>query len=91
MTLMKSLLLGSAAALVTVAGAQAADLPTKKGAPAAEYVKICQDHRERHPDRRLRPAGLGHLLQDQRRGVRPLFDGFGHQRVHLCQQQDCGQ
>jgi hypothetical protein len=37
---MKSLLLGSAAALV-VAGAQAADLPTKKGAPAAQYVKIC--------------------------------------------------
>ena len=42
MTLMKSLLLGSAAALVIVAGAQAADLPTKKGAPAAEYVKICK-------------------------------------------------
>ena len=41
MTLMKSLLLGSAAALVTVAAAQAADLPTKKGAPAAQYVKIC--------------------------------------------------
>jgi hypothetical protein len=38
---MKSLLLGSAAALVTVAAAQAADLPTKKGAPAAEYVRIC--------------------------------------------------
>ncbi len=42
MTLMKSLLLGSAAALVTVAAAQAADLPTKKGAPAAEYVRICK-------------------------------------------------
>jgi hypothetical protein len=42
MTLMKSLLLGSAATLVVVAGAQAADLPTKKGAPAAEYVKICK-------------------------------------------------
>ena len=42
MTLMKSLLLGSAAALVTVAAAQAADLPTKKGAPAAEYVKVCK-------------------------------------------------
>ena len=38
----KSLLLGSAATLVVVAGAQAADLPTKKGAPAAEYVKVCQ-------------------------------------------------
>ena len=41
MTLMKSLLLGSAAALVVVASAEAADLPTKKGAPAAEYVRIC--------------------------------------------------
>ncbi len=36
MTLMKSLLLGSAAALVTVAAAQAADLPTKKGANFTE-------------------------------------------------------
>jgi hypothetical protein len=42
MTLTKSLLLGSAATLVVVTGAQAADLPTKKGAPAAEYVKVCQ-------------------------------------------------
>ena len=41
MTLIKSLLLGSAAGIVAVASAQAADLPTKKGAPAAEYVKIC--------------------------------------------------
>lgn len=41
MTLMKSLLLGSAAGLVAVASAQAADLPTRKGAPAAEYVRIC--------------------------------------------------
>ena len=42
MTLTKSLLLGSAATLVVVAGAQAADLPTRKGAPAAEYVKVCK-------------------------------------------------
>jgi hypothetical protein len=41
MTLIKSLLLGSAAGIVAVASAQAADLPTKKGAPAAEYVKVC--------------------------------------------------
>jgi hypothetical protein len=41
MTLIKSLLLGSAAGIVAVASAQAADLPTKKGAPAAQYVKIC--------------------------------------------------
>ena len=41
MTLMKSLLLGSAAGIVGIASAQAADLPTRKGAPAAEYVKIC--------------------------------------------------
>jgi hypothetical protein len=42
MPVTKSLLLGSAAALAAVAGAQAADLPTRKGAPAADYVKICQ-------------------------------------------------
>ena len=41
MTLMKSLLLGSAAGIVAVASAQAADLPTKKGAPAVQYVQIC--------------------------------------------------
>jgi hypothetical protein len=41
MTLMKSLLLGSAAGIVAIASAQAADLPTRKGAPAAEYVRIC--------------------------------------------------
>jgi len=40
MTLMKSLLLGSAAGIVAVASAQAADLPTRKAAPV-EYVKIC--------------------------------------------------
>lgn len=41
MTLMKSLLLGSAAGLVAVASAQAADLPTRKGPVAAEYVRVC--------------------------------------------------
>jgi hypothetical protein len=41
MTLMKSLLLGSAAGVVAVASAQAADLPTRKGPVAAEYVKVC--------------------------------------------------
>jgi hypothetical protein len=39
MTLMKSILLGSAAGIVAVAAAQAADLPTRKAAPA-EYVKV---------------------------------------------------
>jgi len=34
-------LLGSAAGIVGIASAQAADLPTRKGAPAAEYVRIC--------------------------------------------------
>jgi hypothetical protein len=41
MTLMKSLLLGSAAGVVAVASAQGADLPTRKAAPVAEYVKVC--------------------------------------------------
>lgn len=40
MKLVKSLLLGSAAGLCAVAGAQAADLPVKKAAPV-EYVRIC--------------------------------------------------
>jgi len=40
MKVVKSLLLGSAAALSAVAVAQAADLPSRKAAPA-EYVKIC--------------------------------------------------
>src|SRR6266853_1285494 len=39
MKIVKSLLLGSAAGLVAVAGAQAADLPVK--AKPVEYVKIC--------------------------------------------------
>ena len=40
MKLVKSLLLGTAAGLVTVAGAQAADLPVRKAA-AVEYVQLC--------------------------------------------------
>lgn len=39
MTLTKSLILGSAAGLLAIGGAQAADLPVK--AKAIEYVKIC--------------------------------------------------
>ena len=39
MKMMKSLLLGGAAGLVAVAGAQAADLPVK--AKPVEYVKVC--------------------------------------------------
>ncbi len=41
MTLIKSTLLGSAAGIFAVAGAQAADLPTHKAAPVVQYVKIC--------------------------------------------------
>src|SRR3712207_57170 len=45
MKLAKSLLLGSAAALATVAGAQAADLPVTKAAPVAvEYVRVCSTY-----------------------------------------------
>jgi hypothetical protein len=39
MKMVKSLLLGTAAGLIAVGGAQAADLPVK--AKAVEYVKIC--------------------------------------------------
>jgi hypothetical protein len=40
MKLVKSLLLGSAAGLVAAAGAQAADLPSRKAAPV-DYVRVC--------------------------------------------------
>ncbi|MCA0425177.1 MAG: porin [Proteobacteria bacterium] len=43
MKLFKSLLLGSAAGLVAVAGASAADLGVKKPSPV-EYVKVCSAH-----------------------------------------------
>src|SRR6476620_5172031 len=43
MKLVKSLLLGTAAGLATVAGAQAADLPVKKAAPV-EYVRVCSTY-----------------------------------------------
>ena len=39
MKLVKSLMLGSAAGLIAMTGAQAADLPVK--AKAVEYVKVC--------------------------------------------------
>src|ERR1700744_6344421 len=39
MKMVKSLVLGSAAALIAVGGAQAADLPVK--AKPVEYVKVC--------------------------------------------------
>jgi hypothetical protein len=45
MKLAKSLLLGSAAGLAAVAGAQAADLPVKKAA-AVEYVRVCSTYGE---------------------------------------------
>ena len=43
MKLFKSLLLGSAAGLVAISGASAADLGVKKPAPV-EYVKVCSAH-----------------------------------------------
>ncbi|WP_112662995.1 porin [Microvirga flavescens] len=43
MKLVKSLLLGSAAGLAAVAGANAADLPAKKAAPV-EYVRVCSTY-----------------------------------------------
>jgi hypothetical protein len=43
MKLLKSSLLGSAAAFAAVAGAQAADLPVKKAAPI-EYVRVCSTY-----------------------------------------------
>src|SRR5215211_5899973 len=47
MKLVKSLLLGSAAGLAAVAGAQAADLPMRRAAPVAaavDYVRVCSTY-----------------------------------------------
>jgi hypothetical protein len=41
MTSMKTVLLGSAAAIVATGAAQAADLPVKKAAAAVQYVEVC--------------------------------------------------
>lgn len=43
MKLIKSILLGSAAGVCAVAGANAADLPMNKAAPV-EYVRVCSEH-----------------------------------------------
>lgn len=45
MSFMKSFLLGSAAGFVAVAGASAADLPSRKAAPV-EYVRVCSEQGE---------------------------------------------
>ena len=45
MRILKGLLLGSAAGLAAVAGAQAADLPARKAAPV-EYVRVCTAYGE---------------------------------------------
>src|SRR3712207_2102552 len=47
MKLVKSLLLGSAAGLAAVAGAQAADPPARRAAPVAaavDYVRVCSTY-----------------------------------------------
>ena len=44
MKLFKSLLLGSAAGLVAVSGASAADLGVRKPTAAVEYVRVCSAH-----------------------------------------------
>jgi Porin subfamily len=41
MTLLKTVLLGSAAGLLAAGAAQAADLPVKKAAAAVQYVEVC--------------------------------------------------
>ena len=59
MTLIKSILLGSAAGIVAVASAQAADLPTEEGGSRRAIRQDLQ--RRRH--HRLDPAGLRHLRE----------------------------
>jgi hypothetical protein len=59
MKMVKSLLLGTAAGLVAVAGAQAADMPVK--AAPVQYVKICTLYR-----RLLLYPGHRYLPEDRR-------------------------
>ena len=66
----RTLILGSAAGLIAISGAQAADLPVK--AKAVEYVRICSlvrrrfylhpGHRYLHQDRRLSARGHSRLM-----------------------------
>ena len=62
MKMVKSLLLGTAAGLVAVAGAQAADMPVK--ATPVQYVKICTPLRGwllLHPGHRHLPEVGGYV------------------------------
>ncbi|MBV8473514.1 MAG: porin [Hyphomicrobiales bacterium] len=43
MKLARGPLIGFATALAVVAGAEAADLPSPRGAPAADYAKVCEN------------------------------------------------
>jgi hypothetical protein len=72
MKMVKSLLLGTAAGLVAVAGAQAADMPVK--AAPVQYVKICSLYGDDllHPGHRYLPedgwvfARLGRVQHGRR-------------------------
>src|SRR5215213_9411509 len=83
MKLVKSLLLGSAAGLVAVAGAQAADLPVRKAAPV-DYVRVCSTYGAGYffipgSDTCLRISGFvdGEALYQTRERSREDFDTFG--------------
>src|SRR5215217_2666192 len=83
MKLVKSLLLGSAAGLVAVAGAQAADLPVRKAAPV-DYVRVCSTYGAGYffipgSDTCLRISGFvdGEALYQTRERGREDFDTFG--------------
>jgi hypothetical protein len=53
MKMVKSLILGSAAGLLAMSGAQAADLPVK--AKPVEYVKICSLYAHESPHFQMTP------------------------------------
>jgi Porin subfamily len=83
MKLVKSLLLGSAAGLFAVAGAQAADLPVRKAAPV-DYVRVCSTYGAGFfyipgTDTCLRISGFvdGEMQYQSREEARDDFDTFG--------------
>jgi hypothetical protein len=83
MKLVKSLLLGSAAGIAAMAGAQAADLPVRKAAPV-DYVRVCSTYGTGYffipgSDTCLRISGYvqaDYLYLDQE-GGRNDFDDLG--------------
>jgi len=81
MKMVKSLLLGTAAGLVAIAGAQAADYPVKGKAAAVQYVKICSLYGDGFyyipgTDTCLKMGGYLRVQAEYNAGNGGVIDGF---------------